>query len=245
MRHYNSQQLLRQQSALDSYRQHRFQQFSKVHNGKKPLLVLDVDNTLIFVRYMCEEMRIGDICTYFYRKAVPRDNAMVLQLQVTLTLAVTDRAAMDALNIRMLEQSVWTDSNEQLEEYMRSKGDPICPQISTINGRSYKVRCKVVSIKITGCRIAVDHSVQSPRRHRTNRMGPYNVGQHSRSKPSHITAIHAPSRSVEEIEIDFTNNNDNFSKLEPQLQRDGMLPVDFVVCACIVCCVLCVHEVIT
>eukprot|EP01084_Bolivina_argentea_P072212 131164_1 len=60
-------------------------------NINKPLLILDVDNTLIYVRYFSSEMEIGDLVTFFKTNSkINQNNAKVIQLKQTLTLQITN-----------------------------------------------------------------------------------------------------------------------------------------------------------
>ena len=64
---------------------------------------------------------------------------------------------------------------------------------------------------MTGCRITVSESA-------ANEEDDY-IENESETKPDAAAEI---------IHIDFTDGNDNLSKLEPMLERPGMTPVDFI-----------------
>ena len=57
----NFEELLKQEEEHDRFLQERFQRFSQLHNGEKPVLILDVDNTMVYARFFSEEMSIGDV----------------------------------------------------------------------------------------------------------------------------------------------------------------------------------------
>eukprot|EP01084_Bolivina_argentea_P085841 155158_1 len=117
--HANMEQMLQEDTALNLEKEKRFKRFTEIHNGKKPLLVLDVDNTMIFARFFCDEMRIGDILTYFSSNAVPRNNAKVLQLQQTLTLTITNNEIIDVLGAETIKHFEWINDNNELKKYKR------------------------------------------------------------------------------------------------------------------------------
>ena len=99
-------------------KQRRLGDFVRVHNGAKPLLILDVDNTLLFARYFSEEMRINDRVTYFKNEEVTKPNATVTKLHITLTLSVIDERLMSAINIKGAESTehpVWVSNNKSLK----------------------------------------------------------------------------------------------------------------------------------
>eukprot|EP01084_Bolivina_argentea_P224525 379642_1 len=58
----NLTSMLEEEAKYDIAIQERFKEFTLKHNGNKPLLILDVDNTLIYVRFFAEELRINDLC---------------------------------------------------------------------------------------------------------------------------------------------------------------------------------------
>ena len=101
-------------SLHDISAQQRFDQFTQKHNGKKPLLILDVDNTLLYSRFFSEEMRVNDVVTYFFTENVPRNNAMVVRIQKTLTLNMADTHLIDELGSEHLDISLWIDDNKTL-----------------------------------------------------------------------------------------------------------------------------------
>merc|ERR1712228_607207 len=78
--------LLKEAEAHDIELQERFERFCSIHNGKKPVLVLDVDNTMVYVRFFSEEMQIGDIVTYFSSESVQKNNGKVTEIRLTLNL---------------------------------------------------------------------------------------------------------------------------------------------------------------
>ena len=60
-------------SKEDLRKQQRFNEFALRHTGEKPLLILDVDNTLLFVRFFSDEIRCGDTLTYFVSDDIERN----------------------------------------------------------------------------------------------------------------------------------------------------------------------------
>eukprot|EP01084_Bolivina_argentea_P072211 131163_1 len=94
-REVSFQQLVTEQELNENKVQSRFDKFIKIwnYNGNKnkPLLILDVDNTLIYVRYFSSEMEIGDLVTFFKTNSkINQNNAKVIQLKQTLTLQITN-----------------------------------------------------------------------------------------------------------------------------------------------------------
>ena len=79
---------LAKEAKEDASNEKKFLEMSKRHNGEKPLLILDVDNTMLFVRFFSDEMKCGDTVTYFENDEVERNNAIVTQMRLTLTLEV-------------------------------------------------------------------------------------------------------------------------------------------------------------
>ena len=86
-----------------------------MHNGEKPLLILDVDNTMLFARFFSDEMRINDIVTYFGEQNVDKNNAKIVKLQMTLHLEIMNGALIDKLGAEHLEISQWVKDNETLQ----------------------------------------------------------------------------------------------------------------------------------
>lgn len=95
--------------------QERFDKFSKIHTGEKPLLILDIDNTMLYARFFSDEMRINDIVTYFGDESVAKNNAKVLKLQKTMNLEIINGALIDKLGTEHIEISLWIDNNHDLE----------------------------------------------------------------------------------------------------------------------------------
>ena len=95
-------------------KQKRFENFVRVHNGDKPLLILDVDNTLLYARFFSEEMKIDDVVTYFKDGNETEPNAKVIKLQVALTLSVIDERLVSKLGSESTEVSVWLQNNNTL-----------------------------------------------------------------------------------------------------------------------------------
>ena len=218
--HKNVEQILNEQQQRDIELQNRFERFTKNHNGVKPLLVMDVDNTMICARFFCDEMRVGDIVTYFSSIAVPRENAKVVQLQQTLTLIIMNNELIDVLGTEMIKHNIWITENAELKRYRKNRDEVFFYEMSHPYNSELKIKipCKVFKTQITGCRISVDHTIEeleeklTPKSDKTPRKKPY-------------VAYKDP---IEEIEIDFTRHNEHLSRLEPCLNREGMLPVDFI-----------------
>ena len=95
--------------------QDRFDEFVETHNGDKPLLILDVDNTLLYARFFSEEMKIGDIVTYFGDEFVSRDNSKVLKLQLKLHININDCALIDRLGTERTEIPIWIENNDEFQ----------------------------------------------------------------------------------------------------------------------------------
>ena len=75
----NLTEMLEEEEKNDIELQNRFKSFVSKHNGNKPVLALDVDNTLIYVRFFSEEMKIDDVCTYFGVDQVEKNNSKILK----------------------------------------------------------------------------------------------------------------------------------------------------------------------
>lgn len=117
------QELLQKEAEHDIFLQQRFQRFVIKHNGKKPLLVLDVDNTMLYVRFFSEEMSIGDIVTYFLNDEVERNNARVIEIEISLWLEVTDNELIDELGEERILYSYYVKDNDALKVciYIKNK----------------------------------------------------------------------------------------------------------------------------
>eukprot|EP01084_Bolivina_argentea_P084227 152377_1 len=97
--------------------QKRFTQFAEHMSDDKPLLVLDIDNTLIYVRYFSDEMEIGDMVTFFEGDNCSinnSNNARVIGLEETVILQLTNSELIDIYNSEIIEYSLWIyDSNNR------------------------------------------------------------------------------------------------------------------------------------
>ena len=215
--HSNIDEILNKQIQLNIEYEQRFQRFVTKHNGDKPLLILDVDNTMIAARFFSDEMRIGDTLTYFCSEAVPRDNATVIQLQQTLTLTIINSEIIDALGVETIKHAIWIDDNSQLKRYKYKNEEIFFYEMSHPLQQELKIKipCKVFKTQITGCRICVDHTIEFIEQQMTNGCNK-NINLENQ-KPK-----------TEEIMIDFVRHNQQLSRLEPCLYRDSMLPVDLI-----------------
>merc|ERR1712032_16501 len=88
----NLTQMLEEEEKHDIETKERFEHFITKHNGQssKQLLILDIDNTLIYVRFFSEECQIGDVCTYFHDGSPSKGNAKIIKLRLTLSLEITN-----------------------------------------------------------------------------------------------------------------------------------------------------------
>ena len=75
--------------------QKRFKTLSELHNGDKPILILDVDNTMVYVRFFSEEMQVNDIVTYFGAESVSKNNGKVVEVRLTLSLDISHNTLID------------------------------------------------------------------------------------------------------------------------------------------------------
>eukprot|EP01083_Nonionella_stella_P269176 910479_1 len=168
--------------------QKRFESFTKKHNGDKPLLILDVDNTILYVRFFSEELRINDICTYFSSPSVQKNNSKVIKIRLTLSLSIQNNTIIDRIHKERMDHFHWASTNKELQNY--HKDDRFVCRIDGMGD----IECRIQNIQISGCIIEV----------RDDRM------------------------NAKQIEIDFTHSNDDLNRFEPVLEREGMVPVDFI-----------------
>eukprot|EP01083_Nonionella_stella_P174067 602352_1 len=168
--------------------QKRFESFANKHNGDKPLLILDVDNTLLYVRFFSEELRINDICTYFSSPSVQKNNSKVIKIRLTLSLSIQNNTIIDRIHKERMDHFHWASTNKELQNY--HKDDSFVCRIDDMAD----IECRIQNIQISGCIIEV----------RDDRM------------------------NAKQIEIDFTHSNDDLNRFEPVLEREGMVPVDFI-----------------
>lgn len=140
-----SETYLDDQEGHDIMAQNRFDRFLGTHTGDKPLLILDVDNTMLFSRFFSDEMRIGDVVTYFEDEFVSRDNAKVLKLQLKLHVNITDSALIDALGTEHSEIPIWIDNNDEFKvsihcmtvfQIFVAHFDSICFSFNFLDGKS-------------------------------------------------------------------------------------------------------------
>lgn len=99
----------------ETFIQERFDKFSNIHNGEKPLLILDIDNTMLYARFFSDEMRINDIVTYFDNKYVVKNNAKVIEIQKTLNLEIIDGTLIDKIGKESVEISLSIHDNDTLQ----------------------------------------------------------------------------------------------------------------------------------
>lgn len=111
----NFEELLKQEEEHDRFLQKRFERFSEVHNGDKPVLILDVDNTMVYARFFSEEMCIGDVVTYFSSESVHKNNGKVLEVRLTLRLEVSDNVLIDKVGSERMDYEYWAKNNELLK----------------------------------------------------------------------------------------------------------------------------------
>ena len=71
------------------------------------------------------------------------------------------------------------------------------------------VQCKIRTVEVTGCRVQVTTTTAS-------------------EDDDCIEDEAQSAATTETVHIDFTDGNENLSKLEPMLERPGMTPVDFI-----------------
>eukprot|EP01084_Bolivina_argentea_P310952 538179_1 len=185
--------------------QQRFEKFCTTHNGNKPLLILDVDNTMLYVRFFSDEMRINDTVTYFGDSHF-RNNGKVLKLQKTLHLEIINGQLIDKLGQEHVEICIWIDDNDTLEKYKKRATYDYKP-----DDLSYNIQCEILRTEVTGCIIQVKYD---------------NIIEEEEYDSNEYNCI--PTQTIEDIEISFVDENEHLCKLEPTLNRPGMLPVDFI-----------------
>lgn len=111
----NFEEILKEEEKHDIELQERFKRFSEIHNGDKPVLVLDVDNTMVYVRFFSEEMQIGDVVTYFASESVTKNNGKILQVRLTLSLEISNNTLIDKIGSERMDHDYWATSNELLK----------------------------------------------------------------------------------------------------------------------------------
>ena len=111
----NFEELLKQEEEHDRFLQKRFERFAEVHNGDKPVLILDVDNTMVYARFFSEEMCIGDVVTYFSSESVHKNNGKVLEVRLTLRLEISDNVLIDKVGSERMDYEYWAKNNELLK----------------------------------------------------------------------------------------------------------------------------------
>eukprot|EP01084_Bolivina_argentea_P127052 224775_1 len=130
--------------------QKRFESFTKKHNGDKPLLILDVDNTILYVRFFSEELRINDICTYFSSPSVKKNNSKVIKIRLTLSLSIQNNTIIDLMDKERMDYFQWVSTNEELLSY-HNKDVFVCDMDGI-----HDIKCTIEHIEISGCIIEVD-----------------------------------------------------------------------------------------
>eukprot|EP01083_Nonionella_stella_P186367 681990_1 len=177
----------------DTASQRRFESLVRKHNGNKPLLILDVDHTLLYVRFFSEELQINDICTYFTSTSVQKNNSTVIKIRLTLSLIIQNNTIIDIMDKERMDHVIYISTNEELRSYHNN--DVFICDMDGMND----VECIVQHIEISGCIIEV-----------------------------HDDRMDAPWMNANQIEIDFTHSNADLNRFEPVLEREGMVPVDFI-----------------
>eukprot|EP01083_Nonionella_stella_P010655 30298_1 len=133
--------------------QERFNRFVQNWDmNDKPLLILDVDNTLIHVRYFSDEMEIGDLVTYFQTNSINnQDNAKVIELKETLTLQITNNKLMDKFGCEQKEHTFWIQENDHKAKYHKNG-------LFDYKDDDDTIECKILKILTTGCKIQMTSS---------------------------------------------------------------------------------------
>ena len=94
---------LEKEAKEDAIGEKKFHNLASKHDGTKPLLILDVDNTMLFVRFFSDEMKVGDTLTYFENDEVERNNARVTEIRLTMTLEVDNDELLEQLGSEVIQ----------------------------------------------------------------------------------------------------------------------------------------------
>eukprot|EP01084_Bolivina_argentea_P252080 423032_1 len=199
------EKLLLEEEQHDIELQKRFKTFSELHNGDKAILILDVDNTMVYVRFFSEEMQIGDIVTYFASESVTKNNGKIGEVRLTLSLDISNNTLIDKLGSERMICNYWATTNELLKKYKKKNG---VFDYELEDGT--KIGCKIRKVEVTGCRVEV------------------RIINMNEVIEDEDEDMNMDRDDIAIAEIDFTNGNENLSKLEPMLERPGMSAVDFI-----------------
>ena len=180
-------------------------------SSDRPLLVLDVDNTMISVRYFSDEMEIGDLVTYFEDDPQRNyeHNAKVIALRLALTLQITSNEMVDQHGSERIVHRLWVHSESEKQRYLGGRG------LSMVRLDEFG-ECRVTTAAVIGCSIELVQSAENETNDEvTNTVDTANTAN----------TTNVPNRTVT---IDFLAANERLQRLEPCLERKGLKRVDFV-----------------
>ena len=110
----NAKIYLKNEENEDLRLQNRFNNFINIHNGNKICLILDVDNTMLFVRFFSDEININDNVTYYINDDITDSNAIVTEIRVTLELEINDNILMDTIGDECLKYDFWCNDAQHV-----------------------------------------------------------------------------------------------------------------------------------
>ena len=176
-------------------------QSSTVITDKK-CLILDVDNTLIYVRHFMDEMRVGDVVKLGDHEAI------VTKLSYKLDLE-------------------FSENPEEIMPYdhvMESKDDPL-PQRGEWFPDDVNKKAMVHQADPTGCVVEiVTMDTPDPDHIHPSKFPDTTNNSNNSTTPS---GDHLSPSDDKGISISFLQNSDELSQLEPMMHRENYLPVTF------------------
>jgi len=166
----------------------------------KKCLILDVDNTLIYVRHFMDEMRVGDIVKLGEREAT------VIKLTYRLDLEFSENPG---------QMSAY-------DHVLQSKDDSIPQRGEWFPDEMSKVAI-IHQADPTGCVIKLieDENENDSDNQQTS-------NGHNKDENENVdTSDDDDDGKGQEVEISFLQNSDELSQLEPMMNRDNYLSVTF------------------
>ena len=169
----------------------------------KKCLILDVDNTLIYVRHFMDEMRVGD------KVKLGERDATVIKITYRLDLEFSENPG---------QMSAY-------DHVLKSKDDSIPQRGEWFPDEQSKVAI-IHQADPTGCVISVEHNDDYHDDNDNDNDDDNENDQDEENKKKESTENEDKSRD-KEIEISFLQNSDELSQLEPMMDRDNYLSVTF------------------